>query len=199
MQPEPIYTIGHSNQSLEAFLALLDQHAIAVVVDVRSRPYARWATHFDRPPLKAAIEAAGRRYLFLGRELGGRPDGSEFYDAEGHVRYDRVAEAPWFRAGLDRLERGRRHYRIALLCSEEDPAVCHRHLLIARVLDSHDVPVNHIRGDGRVVPEAELAADQRNPARGSGQMSLFDPREVTAWRSIRSVLPRSRPPTSSEH
>lgn len=191
-RPE-IYTIGHSNVPLAEFLARLDRHAIDVVADVRSRPFARYATHFDAAPLKAAIEAAGRRYLFLGRELGGRPEGGAFYDAEGHVRYDRVAATPFFRAGIDRLERGITRYRVALMCSEGDPAACHRHLLIGRVLADRGIVVRHVGPDGEILREP----DRAEAGATAGQMTLFDDREVTPWRSIRSVSPRNRPPSSS--
>lgn len=193
-----VFTIGHSNLPLEEFLSRLARHGIEVVVDVRSRPFARFATHFDAGPLKAAIEAAGARYLFLGRELGGRPDGDDYYDAAGHVRYDRVAVAPLFLAGIERLERGIARYRVALLCSEGDPAGCHRHLLIGRVLEGRGVAVRHIGADGGFWHDPDAAGRSADAPGAPGQMALFDAREVTPWRSIRSVSPRSQPPSSSK-
>lgn len=195
-RPREILTIGHSNLALDEFLDRLARHDIEVVADVRSRPYARYATHFDAGPIKAAIEASGRRYLFLGRELGGRPEGDEFYDAEGHVRYDRVAAAPFFLAGLERLQRGIARYCVALMCSEGDPAGCHRHLLIGRVLEDRGVTVRHIGPDGTLW-RGPNPAGTGDAAGAPGQLTLFDAREVTPWRSLRSVSPRSRPPNSS--
>ena len=78
-----IYTIGHSNHALDTFLDLLKSHEIEVLVDIRSQPYAKYATHFSGRDLKAAVTEAGIRYLFLGNELGGRPQGDEYYDPEG--------------------------------------------------------------------------------------------------------------------
>lgn len=43
-----VYTIGHSNQPTEAFLDLLRQHGIEVVVDVRSAPYSRFVPQFNK-------------------------------------------------------------------------------------------------------------------------------------------------------
>jgi uncharacterized protein (DUF488 family) len=77
------------------------------------------------------------------------------------------------------------------MCSEEDPTACHRRLLIGRVLAQRGVSVRHIRGDGRVQGEAELA-----DMYGAGQPQLFAEMEEARWRSIRSVSPR-RPPRSS--
>src|SRR5215469_13535814 len=98
-RPLTIFSIGHSNQSIEAFLALLQQHQIQVLVDVRSSPYSKYVPQFNSTPLADAVRQVGVKYMFMGRELGGRPDGNEFYDADGHVLYNRVAEASLF---LDR-------------------------------------------------------------------------------------------------
>ena len=96
--------------------------------------------------LKLALQEAGIRYLYLGRELGGRPEGDEFYDDEGHVLYDRVAATCLFQEGLSRLERGIREYKVAMLCAEENPAACHRRLLVGRVLHrSRDSSGTHSR------------------------------------------------------
>jgi len=45
-KPVTIFSIGHSNQPLEAFLSLLQQHSIQVLVDVRSSPYSKYVPHF---------------------------------------------------------------------------------------------------------------------------------------------------------
>lgn len=165
-----VLSIGHSNHAAERFLSLLQSHAIQVVVDTRSQPYSKYTPHFDQIDLKAALTAAGIRYLYLGRELGGRPDGDEFYDEDGHVLYDRVAATPLFQEGLSRLERGIQEYKVALLCAEENPAACHRRLLVGRVLIDRGFQVDHIRGDGTVQTEEEIAAEI-NPDRD--QLSLF--------------------------
>jgi uncharacterized protein (DUF488 family) len=185
-----VHTIGHSNHTVEHFLNLLRTHAVQVVVDTRSQPYSKYATQFDHEALKLALQDAGIRYLYLGRELGGRPEGDEFYDDEGHVLYDRVAATCLFQEGLTRLERGIREYKVALLCAEENPAGCHRRLLVGRVLLDHGIQVEHIRGDGRIESEEEVAA-QTDPDRD--QLSLFGKAEAEPWKSIPSVLRKKRP------
>ncbi len=192
-----IYTIGHSNQTLDALIDLLRRHAIEVVVDVRSQPYSRYSPHFSRRSLEPALVAAGFKYLFMGKELGGRPDGADFYDAEGRVRYGEVEKSDLFKGGVSRVETGIRRYRVALLCSEEDPAGCHRRLLVGRVLAERGTALLHIRGDGRIEREERVrAADDE---RDSGQLPLFaDLDETREWKSIRSVLPRDQRQTSLE-
>jgi uncharacterized protein (DUF488 family) len=191
----PIFTVGHSNHDEQTFLELLAAHGIEVLVDVRSQPYCGYSTHFNREPLKRAVEARGLRYLFFGRELGGRPEGDEFYDDEGHVLYGRVAESEPFLNGIERIERGSREYRVALMCSEENPCVCHRWLLVTRVLRKRGVDVQHIRGDGRLQSDDELEAEAAEPDVPK-QLCLF-PGEEPPWRSLRSVSPDRRRPASS--
>ena len=168
------YTIGHSNHTVEHFLGLLKAHDIQVVVDARSQPYSKYATQFDHETLKPALQDAGIRYLYLGRELGGRPEGEEFYDSTGHVLYDRVSAPGIFQEGLSRLERGIREYNVALLCAEENPAACHRRLLVGRVLLDRGIQVEHIRGDGRIQSEEEVAFEA-DPNRDP--LSLFQKAE----------------------
>ncbi len=193
-----LYSIGHSNHALETFLELLRQYRIEVLVDARSHPYSKFAPHFDAPSLKQAVIGAGMKYLFMGKELGGRPDGDDFYDAEGHVLYWRVAESHLFLDGIGRLETGITKYRVPLMCSEENPSACHRRLLVGRVLTTHGVQLEHIRGDGSIQTEAELEAEEQRGC-AEGQIRFFDePHQEKAWRSIQSVLQRGRRQTSSE-
>ena len=79
--PAPIiFTIGHSTHPIDEFLALLAQHDIRCLVDVRTQPYSRWNPQFNRELLAAALEDAGVRYVDMGRSLGGRPDQADLYD-----------------------------------------------------------------------------------------------------------------------
>jgi uncharacterized protein (DUF488 family) len=53
------------------------------------------------------------------------------------------------------LRRGAERYRVAIMCSEEDPTHCHRRLLVAKVLLEEGLTIGHIRGDGRCERESE--------------------------------------------
>jgi uncharacterized protein (DUF488 family) len=166
------------------------------VADVRSAPYSRYAEQFNQRELRAAIVEAGLQYVFFGRELGGRPADESLYDAAGHVDYRRVSRTEPFRAGIERVRRGAARYRVALMCSEEDPTDCHRRLLVGRVLRQEGVEVLHIRGDGHLDREDDLP---ETPLDQPHQPSLFagDAQQENPWRSTRSVLPRSPRDSSS--
>lgn len=148
-----IYTIGHSNHELSKFLALLRQHAISAVADVRSQPVSRRFPHYCREALHAWLKAQGIGYVFLGQELGGRSLDPAHYDAEGRIDYDKLAASLAFQRGIERLHQGiQKGYRIALLCAERDPLNCHRGLLIAPHLERCGIQVWHILGDGTLEP-----------------------------------------------
>jgi uncharacterized protein (DUF488 family) len=187
-QPHLLLTVGHSSHPLDEFLRLLADHHVAAIADVRSWPKSRYAPWFDRESLSAALRDAGIAYVFLGRELGGRPRDAALYDGAGRVRYDQVARTPSFTRGLQRLLDGARQMRVAAMCAEEDPLACHRRLLVARVALQHGVRVEHIRGDGRSEVEPGFALEPG--------LQLFDQGEQP-WTSTRSVSRKALPSASS--
>lgn len=188
MGERTIYTIGHSNLALDDFLARLRHAGIDTVVDVRSQPVSRYSLHFDRRPLSASLRDAGIRYSFMGESLGGRPQSTRYYDAEGYVRYDVLSASPEFQDGIDRVMRAARTCQLALLCSEADPARCHRHLLIARVLADQGWPRARIV---HIDPRGSRLPDDAIPAQGG----LFG--TEAPWRSPQSVLHKLQPKASS--
>jgi uncharacterized protein (DUF488 family) len=144
-----VFTIGHSTHSAEAFIALLRQHGVGAVADVRSSPYSRFNPQFNRDELEGALKATGIHYVFLGRELGARTEDRSCYE-QGRVKYGRLASTPLFQSGIDRVQRGAERFRIALMCAEREPLECHRTLLVAKALAGRGVPVVHIHADGRL-------------------------------------------------
>jgi uncharacterized protein (DUF488 family) len=191
MHSRNVYSIGHSNGALPAFVALILQSHVETLVDVRSQPYSRYAPQFNLSSLEQAVECAGIRYEHMGRELGGRPVERDFYDAKGHVDYGRVADSPVFRAGIESLLTMAGEARVAVLCSEEDPESCHRRLLIGRVVHDLGVSMVHIRADGSL--EAERTFGRRP------QLALFGAEVDAEWKSTRSVLQNDRLPISLAH
>ena len=168
-----VFTIGHSNHAAVDFLALLHQHDVHAVADVRSVPYSRFNPQFNRDALRRDLTAAGIAYVYLGRELGGRSDDPACY-VEGRICYERVAETQNFKDGLCRLEKGMADHRIALMCAEKDPLHCHRTLLVAQTLDLGGTSVEHIHSDGHLESHAHamdrLLSAVRLPTEGSGDL-----------------------------
>lgn len=159
MNAHPLFTIGHSNHEIERFVELLRQHRVEIVADVRSVPVSTRYPQYNRKALKAFLVSQGFKYLFLGRELGARRVEREAY--EGTVaRYERIAQLPAFQEGLERVKKGAKTYRVALMCAERDPLDCHRTLLVCRYLrEAMGGGIHHILADGTV--ESQAQAERR--------------------------------------
>jgi uncharacterized protein (DUF488 family) len=141
-----IYTVGHSNHEAGAFLALLKQHGIELLADVRSSPYSRYVPQANREVLARALEQAGIGYRWLGDRLGGKPEGAI-------VDYDKMRASPAFQQGLTELLALAQQQRTAIMCSEGDYQKCHRYKLITPAVADHGVHVLHILPDGSLVDQ----------------------------------------------
>ena len=163
-----LYTIGHSNHSVGDFIQLLDDNGVMVLVDVRTTPLSRYVTQFNRDNLEHVLPEHQIEYVYAGKFLGGRPADPGCYKkrslpAEGvdylhEVDYPEVMKRDWFLKGIERLLQLADEQTTAIMCTEEDPAQCHRHHLITKyLLQAHpEVTVKHIRGDGSVFNAASL-------------------------------------------
>ena len=151
-----LFTIGHSNLSIEAFVLLLQQHGITAVADVRSHPFSRYLPHFNKSEIKASLSSVGIQYVFLGKELGARPEDLSCYDTSGKALYDRIAATPLFSQGLQRLLKGAANYKISLMCAEKDPLTCHRTILVCHKLKVFNLQIHHILSDGNLESHQHL-------------------------------------------
>ena len=142
-----VYTVGHSNHPIEHFIQILKQNGITAIADVRSQPYSRYQTQFNRDDIERALRSSGIAYVFLGKELGARSTDPSCYVA-GRVQYKRLAATESFKAGLDRVTKGAETHRIALMCAEREPLECHRTLLVGQALHQMGVPLVHVHANG---------------------------------------------------
>lgn len=177
-----IFTVGHSTHSLEAFLALLREHRITTLADVRSVPASRYNEHFNKRALQRALHDVGIKYLFLGKELGARTEDPRCY-VDGRVQYGLLAQKPEFKEGIEELFIGAFRERIAIMCTEKEPLACHRTILIARVLDGVGLQVKHIHGDKGLETHSD-AMQRLRRMHGLGQPSLFDTEEEMLERAL---------------
>ncbi|NMG08189.1 DUF488 domain-containing protein [Brasilonema sp. UFV-L1] len=153
-----LFTIGHSNHSIETFIQLLRLHKVTALADVRSHPYSRYLPHFNQAELKPALFNAGIRYVFLGRELGARPSDPSCY-IDGKAVYEKIAATKLFAEGIQRILKGLEDYKIALMCAEKDPITCHRAILVCQYLPKDNFKINHILKTGDL--ETHNALEER--------------------------------------
>lgn len=150
-----LYTVGHSNQSLEEFLSLLQHHEINCVVDVRSVPASKYAPQFNEDSLKVFLKLHGIKYLPFGDEFGARR--TDCLDEDGQVNFELAVTTPLFQQGAERLMNGlKRGFIIALMCSEADPLECHRFSLVSRYFHNQGIEVFHILKDAVLATQGEV-------------------------------------------
>jgi len=157
-----LFTIGHSNQTIEKLIHLLEENGVMLLVDVRSAPYSRYNPQFNKENLERILPEHWMEYAYAGKYLGGRPPDPGCYkkkilpqediDYLHEVDYPEVMKRTWFHKAIEQLLDLADQQTTAILCSEEDPELCHRHHLIAKYLLENypEVEVKHIRGDGSV-------------------------------------------------
>lgn len=150
-----ILSIGHSTLTYSSFLSLLRSENVTAIADVRTSPFSRHFPHFNQDELKESLLEDGIAYVFLGKELGGRPKGKAFY-SDGVADYEKMAESPIFNEGIERVISGSKSYRIAMMCSERHPLDCHRCLLVGRELKKRGINVHHIMSDGSVIDQGDV-------------------------------------------
>jgi uncharacterized protein (DUF488 family) len=173
MQTFPIYTIGHGNRSGAEFLGLLQHWAITCLVDVRAHPGSRRHPQFGRGELEQSIAAAGVRYVWEGKALGGRrrprPDSPHRALRNDSFRaYADHMESDEFRSGVARLLGYGTDARVTIMCAERLPWQCHR-FMISDYLVAHQIEVVHVIDTS--TPRAHVL---RQEARASEGRLIYD-------------------------
>jgi uncharacterized protein (DUF488 family) len=132
-----LWTIGHSNRSMEKVLELLREHEIQVLADIRRFPTSK-AEHFKRELMEKWLPENGVEYVWLGEKLGG-------YRRGGYKKHMRTN---LFREGIQRLLEIAERKRVCVMCMEVNPRYCHRRF-ISGFLERKGVEVIHIIGKGQ--------------------------------------------------
>jgi uncharacterized protein (DUF488 family) len=146
-----VFTIGHSDHTLEELVDMLRKHGVTTLADVRSQPYSLWAPQFNRESLQRALQQAGVSYVYMGAALGGRPGDQALYlPGDERPDYRRLAATTEFQGGLDDLVELAQLQVVAMMCNEGDPNKCHRALLITPELLARGARVIHILSDSRL-------------------------------------------------
>lgn len=142
-----LFTIGHSNQSLDALIQRLTEARIRVLVDIRSHPGSKRYPQFDEHNLRQALEQAGLTYHWAGRQLGGMCKGqvnSRHTALENGLRdFADYMDTPQFKQAASQITRLAKQDDAALLCAEADPNQCHRSL-VADFLTLQGTEVLHL-------------------------------------------------------
>ena len=153
MERKVIFTIGHSTHPIEEFLALLSQHEIVALADVRSYPSSKRWPQFNQEELSRALERAGIEYRWF-KSLGGRRHSKDAASAHtawqipAFRSYADYADGDEFRAGLEELIAIAEQKRLAYMCSEGLWWRCHRRIISDHLLRGWTV--THIMPTGKL-------------------------------------------------
>jgi uncharacterized protein (DUF488 family) len=167
-----LYTIGHSNHKIEDFLDLLKRHSINCIADVRSTPYSRYNTQFNREILERELQNANIEYIYLGDQLGARINNPHCHNGNS-VDFECLAKTEQFQIGLKHLTDISLKCRVAMMCAEKDPIECHRFILVCRNLKNSGFHIKHILSDGNI--EDNDNTERRLVKTMRIETSLFEP------------------------
>ena len=145
-----LYTIGHSIYEINTFVALLNKNNIDTIVDVRSTPYSKFASQYNKDSIKKYLKENNIAYIFMGDLLGARYDDKKVLFDNGSVNFKKVQKSINFQKGIKRLEKGvSKGYTISLMCSEKEAFDCHRFGLISEYINKYliDIEIKHIYPD----------------------------------------------------
>jgi uncharacterized protein (DUF488 family) len=161
-----IFTIGHSNRSLEDFVGLLEANKIELLADVRTVPKSRTNPQFNQDTLPQSLEQASIRYVHFS-ELGGwrrstfENSPNTGWRTPAFKNYADYMISEQFQAGIQRLISAAARLCTAIMCAEAVPWRCHR-TLISDALTVRGLHVMHIVSKTKVYehslpPWAEVA------------------------------------------
>jgi len=154
--PQKIFTVGHSDLTFMRFLTLIQASNVNHIIDIRSIPYSRrapWSNKSRLPeilkPFKSRLPEILKpfqiRYTYLGHKLGGKKQ-----PIKRISKQQGISSQADYDDGIHLLLQLSMRDKLALLCAEGDPALCHRQHIIAQTLIDADIKVLHILKNGAI-------------------------------------------------
>lgn len=152
-----IYTIGHSNYTVERLIDMLKHYNINCVVDIRGTPYSKYNVQFDKETIRYTLSKAGFIYIYMAKELAAKRINKQSYNEEGYSDFEKVIKENEFIEGIERLKNGcNKGYKIALLGAMQEPIRCHRSILVGRALRENGFNVKHILDDYSIASQEDI-------------------------------------------
>ena len=171
-----IYTIGYADYNTNDFVGALLKYNISILFDVRSVPFSKYYSNFNKEQLCRALSNNKIEYVFVGDKLGGKPKNNKLY-TNNIVDYNKMLLDDDFKKGLNKIIENKQR-NICLMCSEKKAINCHRAILLGRVLSNLGLSVLHIEKNIPLLSQKDIEQELKNiyfP--DGGQTSLFDENE----------------------
>lgn len=155
-----LFTVGHSTYEIDYFINLLKTYEINCIVDVRSTPYSKYSTQYNKDAIKMSLKSNNISYIYMGTEFGARRSSKDLYTREGYVDFERVKHDQDFKAGIERIKVGlKKGYNIAFMCTEKRPDECHRCILVGRNFKDLGYEVINIINESEYKSQEEIEMD----------------------------------------
>ena len=197
-----LFTIGHLNQALDHFLSLLQWHGIEAVADVRTAPWSRYVPQFNAKALGAALASRGIGYVPLAANSAAARGRRVL--RRGRTTSSTAGRRPARHSGMASTRSWPGPGRPVSPCSAArriapvPPPPAHRAGARERA-----VGLSHVRRDGRMETEAELAALEAGgiatgPRAGDDSPAILfgdGGGGDQSWRSPGPVPRKRRPPS----
>jgi len=119
-----VFTSGYGGRRFGDFVALLQQHGISLIVDIRRFPRSKMP-EYSKESLEAKLPQFGISYIWMGQTLGGLRRGG----------YPKYMETDAYQAGITKLVELAEQGNIVLMCKERTDAGCHRRHIMETLAD----------------------------------------------------------------
>ena len=125
-----IWSLGHSNVSIDTFLNKLKENKIQLIADCRTHPISRFCPHYSQNALQKALNSKNIQYLYKGKNLGGKGV---------NVGYEEAID--------ELVTLAKQGKRVCVMCSEKDYKKCHRYTVLTPSFEERGLLVIHILYD----------------------------------------------------
>lgn len=170
-----IFTIGHSNYSIDRLLDMLNFHNLNCVVDIRGTPYSKYNVQFNKENISKTLTKNGFIYIYMGKEFAVQRENRSLYTEDGYADFEKVIYDKDFLSGIERLRTGcEKGYKIALMGAMQNPINCHRCILLGRALRKEGFNVKHILDDYSLASQEHLEEALLEKYYGKGNQIDFD-------------------------
>jgi uncharacterized protein (DUF488 family) len=171
-----LYSIGYTAFNIEQFLNILKKYQITSLIDVRSMPYSKHYSDYNKDFLSKVLKDNKILYRNYKDEFGARQANKNFYSNDGYLNFDIFAKSNQFLYGVEKIIAGLKlNQNFVFMCAEKDPLECHRSILVGHQFSLRGFNVLHILDYNEIISQDEIdkiLVDKYFPNRD--QISFFD-------------------------
>lgn len=149
-----LFSIGYQGYpGVDFFINDLKYFGVKMLVDVRSVPYSKYYSDWNKEMLERRLQIEGIQYLNMKNEFGARQTNPKYF-RNGRMDFELFSESVQFMKGIEFVENIDK--TICLMCMEKLPSMCHRSILVGRAFRERGCSVKHIISGRKVVNQFDI-------------------------------------------